>query len=105
MPKYSSLLVGLFVILLIPDLRYAQVAFQSPARLSAQRNLERAQYYAGKPSTGDYWGYTRYQSSMATSIQGYVSIRRSQRNASTVNQGSGNVVANEAGVIGDSYGR
>lgn len=105
MYKYSSVLLGLFVILLIPDLRYAQVAFQSPARISAQRNLERAQYYAGRPSSAAYWGYTRYQPSSAPSIQGYVVIRRSQRNATTVNQGSGNVVANEVGVIGDSAGR
>jgi len=104
MRKYSSLLVGLLVILLIPDIRYAQVAFQSPARISAQRNLERAQYYAGKHSNVSYWRYTPYYL-IVPGVQGHVVIRRSQRNAITVNRGSGNVVANEAGVIGDSAGR
>jgi len=104
MRKYSSLLAGLLVILLIPDIRYGQIAFQSPARISAQRNLERAQYYAGKNSPASFWRYSRYYP-VVPGVQGHVVIRRSQRNAITVNQGSGNVVANEVGVIGDAAGR
>lgn len=105
MHKYSSLWAGLFVILLIPDFRHAPVASPSPARLSAQRLLEVAQYYAGKRSGADSWSHARHHSVAASSVSGYAVIRRSQRNASTVNQGSGNVVANEVGLIGDSYVR
>ncbi len=103
MHKYSSLWAGLFVILLIPDFRQAPVASPSPARLSAQRLLEIAQYYAGKRSGADSWSHARYPSVASSSASGYVVIRRSQRNASTVNQGSGNVAANEVGLIGDPY--
>lgn len=100
--KYSSLLAGLTVIVLLPSIRYDQVTYVNPAQVSAHRNLERARYYAGR-SPGRYSGYAGHTPSNwygGTSIQGSVNIQRYQWNATTVNRGSNNEAVNEVGVIG-----
>lgn len=103
--RRSSLIAAIFVILLLPELRYQQVVPQTPVWVSAQRNVDRARAYAGREALPRHLNFSRYSSGNEPAVHGFVVIRRWQRNAITINRGSGNVVANEVGVIGDAPAR